>query len=237
MRRSTEAIALQQPDAAPHASWEGAAARGDDGLLGAATDLLGIDRRTTRRTPGMPRLPGPSGCLHTRLEARLILSCALGWAWVDALAISPTGLLVRAPDHTATPTCRDERILWATLARRSGSALAWVGTCVLAPTVVAALGNAANPPDGRPAREIAVTLLGVPRRSGGDVVEVSGRVTPLTDPDPRTLAIALGESDHRRFVRDVRGVGTRAHAPRVTRVQSTAWSSGSASARCLKRHE
>lgn len=237
MRRATEAFALP-PDALPcPVGVERATAQEEWRLPGPATDLLGIDRRTRRRTPGMPRLDGPSGGLHTNLEARLILACTFGWAWVDALAIAPTGLLVRAPERSLAPSDSDERALWTTLARRSGSTLAWVGSCVLSQSVVGELGNAANPPDARTIRETEVLLLGMPRRRGGAVVEVAGRVTPLTDPDPRTLAIALGEADHRRFVRDVRWVGTRTGAPRVTGVHSHVWSSGTASARCLKRHE
>jgi len=208
-------------------------------LLAAPHDVLGIDRRVTQRERGAQTDRAEASPLHLPLRSRFGLRCDEGWALVQAIAVSPGGILVRGLDwRSASPA---ERLaLAAAMKGRCASALEVVGTCVLSQALIADLARWANPQGSQRPRETPVTLVGLPdRRPGGHGearFEVAGRITPLTDPNPSTLAIACSSDALRELGRRLRA-GTSADARRVTQPGSTQWVAPTASARCLNTRE
>lgn len=180
-------------------------------------DTHGLDRRSRRRVGGQARDAEEHhgsarliSSVHTVRRALLGLSTAHGWALVHTLTVAPTGLLLHLLDLLSpglNPELRDQgRSLLARIApllgaplrpraiHRAGSPLATIGGCLLAPRVVADLSSWASQPSARRGTTraghgaFAVTLL-APARAG--VVRIEGELVPMTDPQPRVLAVAL----------------------------------------------
>lgn len=209
-------------------------------MLGDVHDVLGIDRRAARRSGPRPRaFTVGSSPWHTPTGGVVGIHCGgAGWAVVEALSLAPNGLIVHAVPTPALRASVERRALLSALAGRCTSALAWVGTCVLSRSLVASLADAANPDHGGWPRRTPVTLLAISRTRGNPVVEIHGHVTPLTDPNPETLAIALTDLERQRWVQHVHPtVGTQVGRGRVRAVPPASWIVASATAPELERSE
>ena len=183
-------------------------------------DTHGLDRRAQRR-PSM-RAPAPAGehgterllsAAHRRLDLILGLSTSHGWALVRTLSVAPAGLLLHLVDLVDPELGAEHRGRGQAVLRRlapmlgaplragavhePGSPLATVGSCLLAPRVVADLSSWASTPVARrgtstrrPAT-LTVTLLLAPASARAGIFCIEGELVPMTDPQPQVLAVAL----------------------------------------------
>jgi hypothetical protein len=157
---------------------------------------------------------------HRPVDAVLGLSTSHGWALVRTLSFAPAGILLHLLDLVGPDLRPDHRARGQAVLRRlapllgaplrpgavhgPGSPLATVGGCLLAPRVVADLSCFASQPVGRrgtsqrrPAA-LTVTLL-LPTDTHAQVGAsplhgitcVEGELVPMTDPQPKVLAVAL----------------------------------------------
>ncbi len=181
-------------------------------------DTHGLDRRFVARREASTQGSDAHGCgrllsaAHRALDVVLGLSTSHGWALVRTLTFAPTGILLHLLDLLSPDLRADHRergqallgrlapVLGAPLrpaaVHSPGSPLATVGGCLLAPRVVADLSSYASQPVGRrgtsqrrPAA-LTVTLL-LPTPGHGDLICVEGELVPMTDPQPKVLAVAL----------------------------------------------
>lgn len=240
MHRATAAIVREnEPWDFPFVSQTGAHASPPEmwRILGQAHDILGIDRRSVRRSRQAATSLPSTGLWHESMQTLVGLQCQAGWALAEAFVLAPRGLLVRAIQPLTPGSTPQKRAILAAMASRSPSALAWVGTCVLSQPMIRSLARAANPESGSSPRLSPVTLIVPSRTDPSRMVEIEGCTTPLTDPHPKTLAIALSEQGHRQWVEEVRGVGTPNAEHRVKAIRSNRCNSGTASVQCLEHHE
>lgn len=181
-------------------------------------DTHGLDRRFIARRAQPSQGSDEHGCgrllsaAHRPHDAILGLSTSHGWALVRTLTFAPAGILLHLLDLLSPELRADHRERGQALLRRlapvlgaplrpgavhaPGSPLATVGGCLLAPRVVADLSCFASQPVGRrgtsqrrPAA-LTVTLL-LPTADTADLVFVEGELVPMTDPQPKVLAVAL----------------------------------------------
>mgnify|MGYP000163779592 CR=1 FL=1 len=181
-------------------------------------DTHGLDRRFVPRRDDPTQISDEHGCgrllsaAHRSLDAVLGLSTSHGWALVRTLTFAPAGILLHLLDLLSPDLRADHRARGQALLRRlapvlgaplrpaavhaPGSPLATVGGCLLAPRVVADLSSFASQPVGRrgtsqrrPAA-LTVTLL-LPSPDAGELIHVEGELVPMTDPQPKVLAVAL----------------------------------------------
>lgn len=184
----------------------------------------GLDGRpSTTEAPSVDGARQLVAATHEPLDAVLGLVCRGPdrghWSLVRTISLSPQGVLVRLldlMDPRAEPhdiargrevMARLIPILGRPGSRRSdrngpsrgASPLATVGSCVLAPRMVAALSQGANRPSaGGPAPAVElIAPCGPPsgpfarRRT---VARIPGELSALTDPNPRVLGLALRPS-------------------------------------------
>jgi hypothetical protein len=181
-------------------------------------DTHGLDRRFVARRSMQAQGSDEHGCgrllsaAHRPHDAILGLSTSHGWALVRTLTFAPAGILLHLLDLLSPELRPDHRDRGQALLRRlapmlgaplrpgavhaPGSPLATVGGCLLAPRVVADLSCFASQPVGRrgtsqrrPAA-LTVTLL-LPSPEHDDMICVEGELVPMTDPQPKVLAVAL----------------------------------------------
>ncbi len=181
-------------------------------------DTHGLDRRFVARRDLHSQGSDEHGCgrllsaAHRPHDAILGLSTSHGWALVRTLSFAPAGILLHLLDLLSPELRPDHRDRGQALLRRlapvlgaplrpgavhaPGSPLATVGGCLLAPRVVADLSCFASQPVGRrgtsqrrPAA-LTVTLL-LPTADPADLICVEGELVPMTDPQPKVLAVAL----------------------------------------------
>lgn len=184
-----------------------------------AGDSLGIDRRSRRRhglAQGSATIDHGGGRLisaaHRPLRRVLGLTSAHGWALVQTLSITATGVLVHLLDMMRGDLDDELSMLGRAALRRlapilaapirpraihpHGSPLATVGGCILAPRVIADLASWASHPTSRrgssqePSTAHAVTLL-MPTADGQPLLRMRAELVPMTDPQPEVLALAL----------------------------------------------
>jgi hypothetical protein len=148
-----------------------------------------------------------------------------GWALMQALALSPSGILLRhfdllAPDldptlrHNARQALRRVSTVLGD-ARTDPSPMGLVGGCVLSKRVVADLSNFANPEpiDGDRERRSSLPLrLLCPNPTvrlhgpacqavSGSAIAIPGELAVLTDPSPEVVGVSVDAADLGRLTR------------------------------------
>jgi hypothetical protein len=212
-RRDAAPAAAANPSVAPARDFD------PTRLLAPRGDLRGIDRREHVRGGPTASASTPAGRLvaasHRRLDAVVGLRTAQGFALVRTLSLAPTGVLVHLLDlldpDLDPPLRRRGREVLALLAPSLGTPLATVGTCLLAPRVVADLAawvaarrEGTSTERGTPDASLRVGLV-IPPRSRGPCpdprrwVVVDGELSPLVDPDPRVLGVSLSPVRRRQL--------------------------------------
>lgn len=179
-------------------------------------DTHGLDRRVAPRRPMQSQPPDEHGsgrllsAAHRPLDAVLGLSTSHGWALVRTLSFAPAGLLLHLLDLVSPELRREHRERGQAVLRRlapvlgaplrpgavhaPGSPLATVGGCLLAPRVVADLSSFASQPVGRRGtsqRRPAALTVALLFPGPDAVLCLEGELVPMTDPQPKVLAVAL----------------------------------------------
>jgi hypothetical protein len=164
------------------------------------SDDLGIDRRRRRRgeagrdADALDDVVFASHVPFDPTSGQLLgVRSREGAAWVRALSVCPTGVLVQAIDLDDPPRTSAARLalgstmraLLPAMLRGGSSPLSATGLTVLSPRFVYDLGAWAQ------ARGAATPVELVRADPSGTPRCVTGRLAPLTDPSPGILAVAL----------------------------------------------